>query len=325
MGLKFLENWGGRAVYSCEKCGNYLSNGSEVLSTNFTGVTGQAYLFRRVANLRLGEIDVREMITGKHHVRDAFCVCCEAKLGWMYEFAWNDSERYKEGAITLERKLISKSDGLKDDPQKPFNSGNPDNIRRPENSEVAEEDLEEDDVEQPNFVRYFLPPAENQLEDGQMNAQLEPARHEAMLDNIRRAAEMEIRNVIDLWGLEEENQQAILLPGEYNRRAQRMRVRRLRPRNNALPQAPQPPARGQPLDLVAERDDHDYMPPMEPVYPPPVPIVEARLRAAGYNPRRRGPAIVLEDDVLPPELERQEPGEGFARLLFRRPRRSGDE
>ncbi|EPB76971.1 hypothetical protein ANCCEY_03939 [Ancylostoma ceylanicum] len=33
----FLEHWGGRRTFSCEKCGTYLSNRQEVVSTRFSG------------------------------------------------------------------------------------------------------------------------------------------------------------------------------------------------------------------------------------------------------------------------------------------------
>lgn len=36
-------------------------------------------------------------------VRDVFCKACKAKLGWIYEFATEESQKYKEG------KFLSKS------------------------------------------------------------------------------------------------------------------------------------------------------------------------------------------------------------------------
>ncbi len=36
------------------------------------------------------------MLTGRHWVRDVFCKKCEEKLGWMYEFALEEQQRYKE-------------------------------------------------------------------------------------------------------------------------------------------------------------------------------------------------------------------------------------
>ena len=36
----------------------------------------------------------RVMLTGRHWVRDVFCKKCNDKLGWMYEFALEENQRY---------------------------------------------------------------------------------------------------------------------------------------------------------------------------------------------------------------------------------------
>ncbi|KAK9731519.1 Yippee zinc-binding/DNA-binding /Mis18, centromere assembly [Popillia japonica] len=45
------------------------------------------------------DVQDRVMLTGRHMVRDVSCKFCECKLGWMYEFATEDNQRYKEGRI----------------------------------------------------------------------------------------------------------------------------------------------------------------------------------------------------------------------------------
>ena len=52
------------------------------------------------------------MLTGRHMVRDVSCKNCSAKLGWIYEFATEENQRYKEGRVILERALITESDGI---------------------------------------------------------------------------------------------------------------------------------------------------------------------------------------------------------------------
>lgn len=47
-------------------------------------------------------------------VRDVSCKSCEAKVGWMYEFATEDNQRYKEGRVILERALVTESDGMEE-------------------------------------------------------------------------------------------------------------------------------------------------------------------------------------------------------------------
>lgn len=52
------------------------------------------------------------MLTGRHFVRDVTCKKCSVKLGWMYEFAHEVEQMYKEGHVILERALISESEGF---------------------------------------------------------------------------------------------------------------------------------------------------------------------------------------------------------------------
>lgn len=42
------------------------------------------------------------------------CKACDCKLGWMYEFATEDNQKYKEGRVILERALVTESDGMED-------------------------------------------------------------------------------------------------------------------------------------------------------------------------------------------------------------------
>lgn len=47
-------------------------------------------------------------------MRDVSCKACDYKLGWMYEFATEDNQKYKEGRVILERALVTESDGMED-------------------------------------------------------------------------------------------------------------------------------------------------------------------------------------------------------------------
>lgn len=67
-------------------------------------------MFRRVANTRQGSPVVRKLTTGNHLVRDVYCLCCDTKLGWLYEFTNEDAERYKEGKFILERRLVREAE-----------------------------------------------------------------------------------------------------------------------------------------------------------------------------------------------------------------------
>ena len=56
------------------------------------------------------EVQDRVMLTGKHAVRDVMCKKCNYKLGWMYEMAMEESQRYKESKVILERALVREAD-----------------------------------------------------------------------------------------------------------------------------------------------------------------------------------------------------------------------
>lgn len=47
-------------------------------------------------------------------VRDVCCKNCDAKLGWIYEFATEDNQKYKEGRVILERALVTESEGFEE-------------------------------------------------------------------------------------------------------------------------------------------------------------------------------------------------------------------
>jgi len=54
------------------------------------------------------------MLTGRHWVRDVLCKNCNDKVGWMYEFALEDQQRYKEGKVILEKALVKERDGFEE-------------------------------------------------------------------------------------------------------------------------------------------------------------------------------------------------------------------
>lgn len=112
MGRYFLEHLGGHRIFSCDSCKAFLTNEDELISKHFTGSTGPAFLFDRVVNIEYSEMQLRTMITGRHIVRDVICKRCKTKLGWMYEYAMNEPQKYKESKVILERALIEMSDGI---------------------------------------------------------------------------------------------------------------------------------------------------------------------------------------------------------------------
>ncbi|XP_012892223.1 PREDICTED: protein yippee-like 5 [Dipodomys ordii] len=114
MGGIFLDHIGGTHLSSCANCGMILTNRSELISTGFTSATGRAFLFNKVVNLQYSELQDRVMLTGRHMARDVSCKNCNSKLGWIYEFAPEDSQHYKEGRVILERALVRESEDFEE-------------------------------------------------------------------------------------------------------------------------------------------------------------------------------------------------------------------
>eukprot|EP00760_Papus_ankaliazontas_P006156 PhM_4_TR12922/c1_g1_i1/m.2515 len=78
----------------------------DLISRQFQGRHGKAYLFDNVVNVLLGEPEERVLMTGLHTVCDITCVACGTVVGWKYLSAAEPSQRYKEGRYILERAMI---------------------------------------------------------------------------------------------------------------------------------------------------------------------------------------------------------------------------
>jgi hypothetical protein len=107
MGLIHKQFLDGSRVYSCSDCGTHLSTRDDVVSRAFQGQHGRAYLFNVVINVCEGHCQDRHMTTGLHTVRDVYCASCRKVLGWKYEKAYEESQKYKEGKYILEKALMS--------------------------------------------------------------------------------------------------------------------------------------------------------------------------------------------------------------------------
>jgi hypothetical protein len=80
------------------------------VSKSFQGRTGRAYLFNTVVNVSLGPTEDRILNTGLHKVSDIYCNCCDIYLGWKYEEAFEQSQKYKEGKAVLEKARMTREE-----------------------------------------------------------------------------------------------------------------------------------------------------------------------------------------------------------------------
>jgi hypothetical protein len=106
MGLAYNTYLNSNRIYGCKGCKAHLANHEDIISRNFRGQHGKAYLFNTVVNVETGEPSERNMTTGRHIVRDIQCRQCKETVGWKYDKAYESSEKYKEGKFILEHELL---------------------------------------------------------------------------------------------------------------------------------------------------------------------------------------------------------------------------
>lgn len=120
----------------CSRCATDLCLTSQIISKGFTGRHGRAYLVSppspaspsfsnhssvtttggssngshpNLPNTHIHKPVPRQLVTGSHMVCDVSCVFCGSVLGWKYEAAEEESQRYKIGKVILEAKKVFES------------------------------------------------------------------------------------------------------------------------------------------------------------------------------------------------------------------------
>ena len=111
----------------CAKCSTDVCLTSQIISKGFTGRHGRAYLVSPfpaltgstqvsqaaidmcLPNTKTDAPSSRQLVTGVHTVSDVRCAFCNSMLGWKYDGAEEESQRYKVGKYILETKMIYSS------------------------------------------------------------------------------------------------------------------------------------------------------------------------------------------------------------------------
>jgi hypothetical protein len=109
MGRLFLNYLSGPKVYVCQNCESHLSCHEDIISKAFQGRHGKAYLFRGVVNVTAGPVEKRILRTGVHQVADIYCNSCQEVIGWKYEVAYEESQKYKEGKYIIEKAKMKRA------------------------------------------------------------------------------------------------------------------------------------------------------------------------------------------------------------------------
>ncbi|KAK2652797.1 hypothetical protein Ddye_012653 [Dipteronia dyeriana] len=108
MGRLFIESLSGPRIFKCKCCKVDSASHDHIVSKEFQGRYGRAYLFRSVVNVCLGPTEERLLTSGLHTVNDIYCSSCQQILGWRYEKAYEESQKYKEGMYILEKERMLK-------------------------------------------------------------------------------------------------------------------------------------------------------------------------------------------------------------------------
>jgi len=90
------------SFYSCIHCRTHVADHDDLVSRSFQGNSSRAYLFDKVVNIFCGPSVRRELNTGAHSVADIYCANCGTVMGWKYEKAFVESQKYKEGKYIIE-------------------------------------------------------------------------------------------------------------------------------------------------------------------------------------------------------------------------------
>eukprot|EP00051_Salpingoeca_urceolata_P017304 m.234757 g.234757 ORF g.234757 m.234757 type:complete len:114 (-) comp18916_c7_seq1:121-462(-) len=111
MGKLYREFLPDLRVYTCSSCNSHLASHDQLVSKTFHGRLGRAYLFNEVVNVVVGPVQEKMLITGLHAICDVHCVRCRNYLGWRYENAYEQEQRYKIGKVILEKAHMMKDAG----------------------------------------------------------------------------------------------------------------------------------------------------------------------------------------------------------------------
>lgn len=122
----------------CASCSSDVAFTSQIVSKGFHGRHGRAFLVSppnalstsppvsglfptpkvlqfsakdkndgdELVNIRIGDSEKRQLVTGQHTVADIWCTICDAKLGWKYVDAKESSQQYKVGKFILETRRV---------------------------------------------------------------------------------------------------------------------------------------------------------------------------------------------------------------------------
>ena len=95
-------------IITCKGCSSHLCLSDLILSDNFNGASGPAYLVDNLINIEFNlNPEKTEMKTGVYLINKIKCHQCKNPLGWYYKKSYSYSETYKEGKFVIEKSYIN--------------------------------------------------------------------------------------------------------------------------------------------------------------------------------------------------------------------------
>lgn len=101
-----LEN---TTIYACKYCKTHLATNKSIISKDYRGRTGRAFLVRNLININKGKLQEQEMTTGRYIIQYVSCHQCNRNIGWKYLKADAHSQLYKQGKYIMELKQVCKA------------------------------------------------------------------------------------------------------------------------------------------------------------------------------------------------------------------------
>lgn len=94
-------------IITCKGCSSHLCLSDLIISDNFNGASGPAYLVGNLINIEFNLIaEETEMKTGVYLINKIKCHQCKNPLGWYYKKSYSFDESYKEGKFVIEKNFI---------------------------------------------------------------------------------------------------------------------------------------------------------------------------------------------------------------------------
>eukprot|EP00181_Compsopogon_caeruleus_P005276 CAMPEP_0184678432 /NCGR_PEP_ID=MMETSP0312-20130426/1174_1 /TAXON_ID=31354 /ORGANISM="Compsopogon coeruleus, Strain SAG 36.94" /LENGTH=112 /DNA_ID=CAMNT_0027127167 /DNA_START=541 /DNA_END=876 /DNA_ORIENTATION=- len=108
MGKIFKSYLSGNRIFQCSVCRAHLARNEDIVSKDFRGRQGRAFLFSTVVNVAMGKKEDRVLYTGLHTVADISCNVCQSVIGWKYLKAYDEAQKYKEDKYIIEKAKMVK-------------------------------------------------------------------------------------------------------------------------------------------------------------------------------------------------------------------------